>query len=392
MTSERPFATQPSRSLLNPATVIIVCAIGLTFLGLTILFSASAWFKNKHGDAVPYLYLQKQVIGAIVACGVCWVVSRLDLDYLRRYAWWIGGTCLVLLALVLIPHVGIRVNGSRRWLGYGSARLQVSEFAKLGLIFCLAHYLALNQTRIGEFKRGFLLPLALIGAFVGLVLKETDMGTAALMVAVGLVLLFLAGARWRYILPSIAGVVAIFGAVVMLIPNRLERFLAFLDVEGNKSGKTYQLYQALAAYASGGTEGAGLGQGRQQLNYLPEAHTDFIFSVIGEELGLWFTLAVVVTFTVILIAGLVHLRRAPNLFHFLLVAGCIMLICLQAIINIGVVTGLFPTKGMSLPFLSAGLSNLLLMGMLLGVILNTQRTWGRAALADDVRSMREVLA
>jgi cell division protein FtsW len=392
MSSDRSAEETSARSLLNPATVIIVCALALTFLGLTILFSASAWFKNKHGIDVPYLYLQKQIAGAVVAAGLCWFVSRLDLDYLRRYAWWIGGVGLFLLALVLVPGVGISVNGSRRWLGFGAARVQVSEFAKLGLVFCLAHYLALQQTRISELRRGFLWPLALIGAFAALVLKETDMGTAALMVAVGLVLLFLAGARWRYILPSIGVVVSVFALIVMLIPNRLERFLAFLDVEGNKSGKTYQLYQALAAYAAGGTEGAGLGQGRQQLNYLPEAHTDFIFSVIGEELGLWFTLSVVVLFTVVLIAGLVHLRRAPNLFHFLLVAGCVLLICLQAIINIGVVTGVFPTKGMSLPFISAGLSNLMLMGMLVGVILNTQRTWGRAALPNDLRSMREVLA
>src|SRR4051812_30177267 len=115
MTSDRSVTAPPARSLLNPATVMIVCALGLTFLGLTILFSASAWFKNKHGEAVPYLYLQKQVIGAIIAGGLCWVVSRLDLDYLRRYAWWIGGACLILLALVLVPHVGIKVNGSRRW-------------------------------------------------------------------------------------------------------------------------------------------------------------------------------------------------------------------------------------------------------------------------------------
>jgi cell division protein FtsW len=173
-------------------------------------------------------------------------------------------------------------------------------------------------------------------------------------------------------------------------PNRLRRFLAFLDVEGNKQAGTYQLYQALAAYAAGGTDGAGLGQGRQQLNFLPEAHTDFIFAVVGEELGLWFTLGVVVVFSTIFIAGLVHLRRAPNLFHFLLVLGCLMLICLQAIVNLGVVTGVFPTKGMSLPFISAGLSNLLLMGLLVGIILNTQRTWGRAVLAENSRAMREV--
>jgi cell division protein FtsW len=369
-------------ALVNPATIIILCAVGLTFLGLTILFSASAWFKQG-----PYYYLNKQVIGVVAAGLLCFVVSRLNLDYLRRYAWWIAGACLLGLALVLVPLLGISVNGSRRWLGYGAIRLQVSEFAKLGLVFCLAHYLALNQTRIGELKRGFLYPLALIGAFAGLTLLEPDFGVAALMMAVGLVLLFLAGAKWRYILPTVALVGGLFTVAVVHNPNRLRRMTEFLSEE-----KSYQLREGLKAFAAGGIEGAGLGQGRQQLSYLPEAHTDYIFSVVGEELGLIFTMGVVLTFTVILIAGLVHLRRAPNLFHFLLVLGCVLLICMQAIINLGVVTAIFPTKGMSLPFISAGLSNLLLMGLLLGVILNTQRRWGRAALPERVRNLREVLA
>ena len=370
----------PAGSLVSPATIILVCALGLTFLGLTILFSASAWFRKG-----PYFYLNKQLIGVVAAGAICFVVSRLNLDYVRRYAWWIGGGCLVLLALVLL--VGINVNGSRRWLGYGSVRLQVSEFAKLGLVFCLAHYLALNQTRIGELKRGFLYPLGITGGFAGLTLLEPDFGVAALMVAVGLVLLFLAGAKWRYIIPTLALVGTLFSIAVANNPNRLRRMTEFLSEE-----KSYQLRQGLAAFAAGGVEGAGLGQGRQQLSYLPEAHTDYIFSVVGEELGLVFTMGVVVAFTVIMIAGLVHLRRAPNLFHFLLVLGCVLLICVQAIINLGVVTAIFPTKGMSLPFISAGLSNLLLMGMLLGVILNTQRTWGRASLPDRARRMREVMA
>jgi cell division protein FtsW len=205
--------------------------------------------------------------------------------------------------------------------------------------------------------------------------------------AVGLVLLFLAGARWRYTLPTIALVGGLFALAVVHNPNRLRRMTEFLSEE-----KSYQLRQGLAAFAAGGVEGAGLGQGRQQLSYLPEAHTDYIFSVVGEELGLFFTLGVVAAFTTILIAGLTHLRRAPNLFHFLLVLGCVLLICVQAIINLGVVTGVFPTKGMSLPFISAGLSNLLLMGMLLGIILNTQRTWGRATLPTGAGMMREVMA
>lgn len=372
----------PRPTLLSPATVIVVCAFGLTFLGLTILFSASAWFKQG-----PYYYLNKQLIGVVGAVAVGFIASRVNLDYARRYAWWVAGAVGVLLVLVLIPHVGIEVKGSRRWLGIGSVRLQVSEFAKLGLVFCLAHYLALNQSRIGEFKRGFLIPLALIGGFAVLVVREPDFGTAALMMAVGLVLMFLAGAKWRYIVPAVTAVVAVFTVLVIHNPNRLRRMMEFLSEE-----KSYQLRQALVAYAAGGTEGSGLGQGRQQLSYLPEAHTDFIFSVIGEELGLGFTLLVVALFATMFMCGLLHLRRAPNLFHFLLVGGCVLLIAVQAIINIGVVTGVFPTKGMSLPFISAGLSNLLLMGLLVGIIWNTHRTWGRATLPERGGTLREVMA
>lgn len=378
--------------LFNPATVIVVCAVGLTLLGLTILFSASAWFKNRNGVEVPYLYLQKQFFGVLIATVLCCVVSRIDLDYVRKYAWWIAGAALFLLLLVLIPHIGISVKGSRRWLGFGPVHVQVSELGKIALVFCLAHYLALQQTRIGEFRRGFLWPLAIIGAFAVLVLKEVDMGAAALMTLVGFGLLFLAGARWRYLLPTVGLALSGFVFVVLHSPNRLRRIAAFMDPEGTKMDAGYQNWQALLAFAAGGTNGTGLGQGRQQLNYLPEAHTDFIFSIIGEELGLWFTLGVVIVFTIMLTAGLIHLRRAPNLFHYLLVAGCILLMCVQAIVNLGVVTALLPNKGMPLPFISAGLSNLLLMGILLGIIINTQRTWGRAVIRSDVRTMREVMA
>lgn len=408
MASDRPAETPRARFILNPATIILVCALGLTSLGLSILFSASASFTKREkvpptqeataeqgAEAkstvkvvdVPYQYLQKQVAGVALAALLCFVASRINLDYLRRYTWWIGGGLVVLLILVLIPHVGIDIKGSRRWLGFGAARFQVSEFAKFGLIFCLAHYLALNQTRIGEFKRGYVFPLVIVAVFSGLVVLEPDFGTAALMIAVGLLLLFLAGAKWRYTLPTIVLVIGAFAVLVTLNANRLRRLTEFMSEE-----KSYQLRQALAAFAAGGIDGTGLGQGRQQLTYLPEAHTDFIFSIVGEELGLWVTLGVVFVFAVMFVAGLIHLRRAPNLFHFLLVTGCLLMICLQAIINLGVVTGVFPTKGMSLPFISAGLSNLLLMGLLLGILLNTQRTWGRVALPDRSRSMREVLA
>jgi cell division protein FtsW len=371
----------------GPVAVIVVCAVALTFLGLTILFSASVSLKLD-----PYFYLEKQVAGVVAAALLCFVMSRVNLDYARRASVWIAGIALFLLVLVLIPHLGVSVKGSRRWLGAGSVRLQVSEFAKLAMVFCLAHYLALNQTRIGDFKRGYLYPLCIIGAFAGLIILEPDFGTAALALSVGLILLFLAGAKWRYTLPTIGLSALSFAVLVANNPNRLRRFTAYLDVEGNRQGGTYQLYQSLEAFAAGGIDGAGLGQGRQQINYLPEAHTDFIFAVVGEELGMWCTLAVVAIFAIMFIAGLMHLRRAPNLFHFLLATGCLLLMCLQSIINLGVVTGILPTKGMSLPFISAGLSNLLLMGLILGVLINTQRTWGRAALPIGAGAMREVMA
>ncbi len=371
--------------VLNPATLIVLCAVALTFLGITVLFSASVSFEQG-----PFYYLLKQMMGVGMAAGLCVVVSRMDLELGRRYVWVIGGMAVLALVLVLVPGLGISVKGSRRWLGFGIARFQVSEFAKLAMVVCVAHYLSANQTRIREFRRGYLIPFLIVCAFAGLILLEPDFGTAALAVAVGLLMMFLAGARWAYILPTVALAAVGFAVMVMHNPNRLRRFTAFLDVEGNKQGGTYQLYQSLAAFAVGGTEGAGLGQGRQQMNFLPEAHTDFVFAVVGEELGLWFTLGVVAVFLTMFIAGLVHLRRAPNLFQYLLVAGALLLICLQAIINLGVVTGILPTKGMSLPFISAGLSNLLLMGLLVGIVVNTQRSWTRPTWSRGSRGFEEV--
>ena len=373
--------------VINPATIILVCVLGLSILGLTVLFSASVSLKID-----PYFYLTKQLIWFVLAAVACFAVSRLDLEDARRHVWVFAAVCLVGLALVLLPGIGIEVKGSRRWLGFGPARLQISEFAKLAMIFGLAHYLALNQTRIHEFVRGFMAPLVWISLFAGLILLEPDFGTAALTFAIGVTLLFLAGGRLRYLLSAFLGAAGVLTLAVLHNPNRLARFTAFLDVEGNKSSGTYQLWQAILAFAAGGVDGVGLGQGRQQNSFLPEVHTDFIFAVIGEELGLVFTIGVVVLFAVIFAVGLLHLRKAPNLFQFLLVAGSLLLISLQALVNLGVVTGCLPTKGMSLPFISAGGSNLLLMGILVGIFLNTQRAWTRPALMRRERSLKEVMA
>jgi len=360
----------------------------LLALGLTVLFSASSAVKG----AAPAAYLYKQLIFLALALGGAWLVIWSDLEGLRRFAWVAAAAALVGLVLVLIPGIGAEVKGSRRWLNLGITRLQVSEFAKLALVFALAHYLALRQNRMADVWQGFLLPTAGIGLFAGLILLEPDFGTAFLTAALGMILLFLAGARLRFLVPAFTLALAGFVALVLHNPVRLRRITSFLDVEGNRSEGAYQLWQAILAFAAGGVQGVGIGNGRQQQSFLPEAHTDFIFAILGEELGLVFTLLTVALFIAIFVAGLLHVRRAPNLFQFLLVTGCLLIICLQAIINLGVVTGMMPTKGMSLPFISAGGSNLVLMGLLVGVILNTARTWDRPRPLQRRRLLAEVVA
>ncbi len=366
---------------LGPVGVIVVCALALAVLGLMAVFSATAYRTSA--------YFWKQIAGLMMAGGAAFVIARwVDLDGCRRHVALIAGGVLLLLILVAIPGIGVSVNGSRRWLGLGPLRFQVSELAKIGLVFVLAHYLALHQSRMREFKRGFLAPLGIIGVVCALVMLEPDFGTTALIGAVGICLLFLAGARWLHLLIGVSGAAGLLTLAVLFTPNRLARFLAFLDVEGNKQSGTYQLYQSILAFAAGGFGGVGLGQGRQQKSYLPEAHTDFIFAIIGEELGLFVTLLTVALFATIFVCGLIHLRRAPNQYQFLLVAGALLVLGLQAIVNLGVVTGLLPTKGMSLPFVSAGMSNLLLMGIILGLLINTRLAWTRTDLLPGDREYR----
>lgn len=378
----------PRRPLtITPASVIVVCVAALVVLGLVVLFSASSPIKGG-----PYAYLYKQFIFLAVAIAAGWVVAMVDLEQLRKFAWVVGVLALVALLFVLIPGIGIKVNGARRWVGFGGVRLQVSEFAKLAMVFSLAHYLALNQSKLHDLLRGFIIPLGWIGLFSGLIILEPDFGAAFLIGTIGVVLLFLAGVRLKFLLPAIGSLLVLFALLVLFNPLRLQRVLSFLDPEANRQGTGYQPWQAMLAFAAGGVDGVGLGNGRQQNAFLPEAHTDYIFAIMGEEMGLIFTLTVVILFSTIFVAGLLHVRRAPNLFQFLLVTGALLLICLQAIINLGVVTSLLPSKGMALPFISAGGSNLLLMGLLVGVIINSARTWERPTPLVRRRSLTEVVA
>ncbi len=391
MASERPADSASARwSIANPVAVIVVCAIGLTFLGLTILFSASVSLKQD-----PYFYLDKQVVGR-GGGGACFASSRAGSTSITPAARRFGSRSApsAPARLVLIPHLGVSVKGSRRWLGLRRRPPSGLGIRQAGDGLLPGPLPGLNQTRIGDLKRGYLYPLAIIGAFAGLILLEPDFGTAALALLVGLVLLFLAGAKWRYILPTIGLAAAAFAVLVAHNPNRLRRFTAFLDVEGNKQGGTYQLYQSLEAFAAGGRQWRGPGPGAPADQFPARgAHRLHLRRGGGGARH------VVHARGRRRVCGHVRGRACatcggrPNLFHFLLAAGCLLLMCLQSIINLGVVTGILPTKGMSLPFISAGLSNLLLMGLAGRDPASTPSAPGAAPpCRPGAGAMREVLA
>ena len=356
-------------------SLIVIC---LTFLGLVILFSAS---QAMHDD--PTVLLRKQLIWLAIAtlCGACSML--INLDALRPYSYILAGGSILLLFAVLIPGVGVTVNGAQRWIDLGPMRLQVSEIGKLGLLFSLAHYLATNRRMLDDFIRGFMTPIFILTVICVLIILEPDFGTAFLCGAVGGTMLFLAGVRLRFLIPAAVLALIVFSIAIYNDPVRLSRITSFLDVEGNRSDSSYQLWQGILAFVAGGFDGVGLGAGRQQMSFLPEAHTDFIFAIVGEELGFVFTAGVVILFMTLFFVGVMQLKRAPDLYQYLLVVGALLLVTYQALINIGVVTGCLPTKGMSLPFISYGGSNLVLMFTLTGIILNGFRSWRMPTIANQ---------
>lgn len=349
---------------------VLLIVVSLTLLGLVVLYSASGPLATD-----PAILLKKQLIWLAIALVAFGVTLSVNLVKLRKYVYLLGGCAALMLVLVLIPGIGIKVNGAQRWIDLGPMLLQVSEIGKLGLLFVLAHYLATNRRFFDDFRRGYFIPFGILTVFCGLILVEPDFGTAFLCGAVGGLMLYLAGIRLKFLIPTAILAIVLFSVAIYHDPVRLQRITSFLDVEGNRSDGAYQLWQGLIAFGVGGVDGVGLGSGRQQMAFLPEAHTDFIFAIVGEELGLIFTMGVVVFFTLLFYVSALQLKKAPDMYQYLLVTGALLFVTLQALINIGVVTGCLPTKGMSLPFISYGGSNLVFMFILVGVVLNGFRAW-----------------
>ncbi len=372
--------------ILNPATVIFFCAVAQSILGITILFSASLPVNQSD----PYFFIGKQAMWIAITCAIGYAAYKTDLEWARKFIWFFYALCAAALVAVLIPGVGTYVNGSRSWIRLGAVSFQVAEFAKLGMVFFVAHYFSLIRHEVGDFWKGFIYPCLGIGAYIGLIILQPDLGTALIMTIASVCLLYLAGTRLVFLLPSVTAGLAGVVALIYHDTERWSRLTAFWNMEAEKAGDAYQGWQALLAFGAGGLDGVGLGQGRQQLSFLPEAHTDFIFAIIGEELGLIATLAVVATYLVQFVAGLMHLRNAPNTYQFLLAGGCVLMISVQSILNLGVVTGVLPTTGLPLPFISYGGSNFLTMGMCVALLLNTSVAWRRPAMKESKRKLRDI--
>lgn len=349
-------------------TLLVACVGGLLALGLVMSFSAGMTVAGGRYPVMPVLWCG---IGLMAAA----VVASRDYRSLKPATWGILAVAVVLLVMVLL--VGEKVNGARRWLripGVSWFSFQPSEVAKLALVIALAYYGERYQRTIGGIKGGLLIPGVMVGAVLVLIFLEPDWGATILLGAVSGIMLLVAGVRWLYLVP--VGVGAVSGLIFMLVndPTRLRRVFGWLDLEGNKhTAAGYQTWQSILALGSGGWTGVGLGGGMQKYGFLPFHESDFIFPVIGEELGLVCTLGVVAAFVVIVVCGLYIAWQARDTFGFLMATGLTFLIGLQAFINIAVVTNVLPNKGLPLPFISRGGSNLVVMLVSVGLLLSIAR-------------------
>ncbi len=321
-----------------------------------------------YGD--PQYFVKRQIVWSILALLAGVLAARMDYHHWRFLAVPIFALAVILLALVFVPGIGVKIGGSRRWLHIGSFGFQPSEFAKFALIIIMAWWMAREQRYASRFLQGAFIPAGLMGVAPGLIFLEPDFGTTLLTATVGLSIMFAGGTRLIFLLLFATGGLGMFIIAVMHDSVRMKRILAFLDPEKYSQTYSFQLVSAINAFIAGGPGGVGLGQSVQKQYYLPEAHTDFIFAIIGEELGVFATVAIVVLFACIFFCGLKISYRAPDIFGRLLAFGLTLMITLQAAINIGVVTGCLPTKGLPLPFISFGGSSLIMSMVCIGTLVN----------------------
>ena len=355
-----------------PDLWMIVSTLGILAIGVVMVYSASAVAAfHDYGD--KFYYVKRQMLFA--AIGVAAMFATMNVDYGRLRRWAPAGliVCFALLLIVLIPGIGVVRGGARSWLGIGSFGIQPSEFMKLAMILYLARFLSERQQLMTSFTRGLLPPLAILGTAFGLIMLQPDLGTGAVMIGASLLVIYVAGAKVKHLaglgLLGVAGLVGLIAAA----PYRLQRITAFLDPWKDPLGAGYQSIQSLYAIGPGGLVGLGLGMSRQKYNYLPEPQTDFIFSILAEELGFIGGTLLLLLFLLLIWRGLRTAMTITDPFGSFLAAGIVGIIATQVLMNVGVVIGLLPVTGITLPLVSYGGSSLTLLLTALGILLNLSR-------------------
>jgi len=367
---------RPKRAALLAADPWLVLAVaGLLGIGLVMVFNVSYFLAERDlGD--PFAFFRKHLVSVALGITLAAVAARVSSDAYRRLAYPALLASLAALVLVLVPGIGVVRGGAQRWVGFGSFSFQPSEMAKVALVLYLAASLDHKRERLGDLRRGLLPHCLVVGALALLLLAEPDFGSAALTLLVLAFMLFVAGASIHHLALLASAALPVLAYGIFVEPYRMMRLLAFMNWAEDPLGMGFQLKQSLIAFGSGGVVGAGLGASQQKMFFLPAAHTDFIFSVVGEELGLLGALVVLGLFAVLAWRGLRIAAAHPDRFGSLLAFGVTVLLVVQGLLNVAVVLGCLPTKGLVLPLISYGGSAMLLTLAQVGILLALARETG----------------
>lgn len=364
---QQPVVEMPERGI---DMVMFAAVLALITLGTIEIFSSSAVYAmSRSGDSL--YFLKRQLMWCTVGFGAMWLGATMNYRLLHRYTYHLLVVALALL--VAVPFLGAEINAAHRWFVFGPLSFQPVELAKLALVCYLAHSLARKAEAIKTFTVGFVPHLVVCAVMMGLLLMQPDLGSAIILGAATMTMLFVAGAKMGYLLLAVLASAPLVYQMIIGTPWRLKRFMAYFNPEAYADGVAYQIVQSLIAVGSGGATGVGLGEGRQQLGYMPEMHNDFILSSVGEELGFLGIAGIVVLFGVILWRGARAALGARDVFGTYLAFGITVTFAYQALINSGVVLGALPAKGLTLPFVSYGGSSLTTSMFLAGVLLNVSR-------------------
>jgi len=353
---------------------LLVLIFGLLAFGLIALYSASAVVSYSVDKTTTYYFRHQFLYGALIGLAAMYVTSKIDYHKWQKYAPILVFLAIMLLAAVLVPGIGVKVSGSRRWISLGPIFAQPAEVAKLILIFYIASWIDKRSNEIKDFYYGIIPTLFIIGIFAGLIILEPDIGTMLVLIFTALVMLFVGGSQIKHLFWIMGAGLAAFAVLVKLEPYRIARFTAFLNPDLDPKGIGYQINQALVAIGSGGFWGYGYGHSRQKYNFLPEVIGDSIFAVIVEELGFFRASLVIGLYLLFAFRGMRVARGASDTFGKMVAVGIVTWITFQALINIGAIIGLLPLTGIPLPFISYGSSALIVTLAGMGVLLNISKS------------------